>query len=273
MEDATTRSGDYPIEHRAGEVARLRVQSDALAADARAMLDRIGVGPGWRCIDLACGPCGITDLLAERVGPGGEVIGLEHDPAFVAFARERTPANVRIVQGDAYRTGLEACAFDLVHVRFLACTAGDPERLIAEAIRLARPGGVVALQEADGATLNCYPPHPAWTVLRNAWLGCFPSGGETPIAQQLFRLLRRAGLGDVQYRAALPGVRSGDPWSDYLPATIESLRARVLARKLIEPDAFEATLAACRAHLREPDTVFTCYTLVQVWGVRSDPPA
>lgn len=271
MDDADTRTGDYPIERRAGEVARLRVQSDALAADARAMLDRIGVGPGWRCIDLGCGPCGITDLLADRVGPDGAVTGLEYDPAFVALAREGAPRNVRIVQGDAYRTGLKGDAFDLVHVRFLACTAGDPERLIAEAVRLVRPGGVVALQEADGATLNCYPPHPAWAALRKAWLGCFPTVGDAPIAHQLFRLLRRAGLAEVQYRTALPGVRSGDPWSDYLPATVESLRARVRARELIAPEEFDATLAACRAHLDDPETIFTACTLVQVWGVKPGP--
>ena len=156
--------------------------------------------------------------------------------------------------------------FDLVHVRFLACTAGDPERLVAEAARLVRPGGVVALQEADGTTLNCYPPHPAWTTLRGAWLGCFPAAGEEPIAHRLYRLLLRAGLIDVHYRTALPGVRAGDPWSDYLPATIESLRARVIERGLIAADRFDATLAACRTHLADPETIFTAFTLVQTWA-------
>jgi hypothetical protein len=62
------RSGDYPIERRSGEIERLHVQSAALAADTDIMLDRIGVGPGWRCLDLACGPAGITGALAARVG-------------------------------------------------------------------------------------------------------------------------------------------------------------------------------------------------------------
>ena len=62
------------------------------------------------------------------------------------------------------------------------------------------------------------------------------------------------------------GVRSGDPWQDYLPATVESLRARVVERGLIAEEAFGATVAACRAHLANPDTVFTCFTVVQVWG-------
>jgi SAM-dependent methyltransferase len=33
-----------------------------------------------RAIDLGCGPRGILDLLAERVSPGGQVVGLDADP-------------------------------------------------------------------------------------------------------------------------------------------------------------------------------------------------
>jgi SAM-dependent methyltransferase len=263
---AERAGGDYPIERRAGEVERLRLQSEALAGATADLLDRIGIEPGWRCLDLACGPGGLTRDLAERVGPGGSVLGLERDPAFVAIARRGAPPNLEIEEGDAYRTGLPDAGFDLVHVRFLACTAGEPERLVAEMRRLTRPGGVVAVQEADGTTLNVYPPHPAWTALRAAWLGSFPEAGGEPIAQRLFRILRRARLQDVRYRPVLIGVRSGDPWADYLPATVESLRARVLERGLLTAAGLDATLAACRAHLADPDAVFTAYTLVQVWG-------
>ncbi|HPG23924.1 MAG TPA: hypothetical protein PLH75_14140, partial [Amaricoccus sp.] len=143
---------------------------------------------------------------------------------------------------------------------------GQPERLVAEALRLARPGGVVAFQEADFLTLNCYPPHPAWKALRDALAGCFPQTGEDPTAQRIFRLLRQGGLREVEYRPVLVGVRSGDPWQDYLPATIESLRGAVIARGLIAEAMFDRQLAECRRHLAEAGTVFTSYTIVQTWG-------
>ena len=38
------------------------------------------------------------------------------------------------------------------------------------------PGGVVALQEPDGSTLHCYPPHPAWDTLKAALLGSVSTG-------------------------------------------------------------------------------------------------
>ena len=63
-------AGHYPIEHRRGEIERLHIQADAVAPETRMMLDRIGVQPGWTCLDIGCGPRGITDLLSERVGAG-----------------------------------------------------------------------------------------------------------------------------------------------------------------------------------------------------------
>src|SRR5205085_9170703 len=110
-------------------------------------------------------------------GPGGRVIGLDKDAQFVDHARARAAPNVEFRLADAYASDLPSESFDLVHMRFLASTTGDPERLIREAIRLCRPRGVVALQEPDCDTLNCYPPHPAWARLKSAVAGAFSGIG------------------------------------------------------------------------------------------------
>jgi ubiquinone/menaquinone biosynthesis C-methylase UbiE len=39
-----------------------------MAPDTLAMLDRFGPMEGWACLDIGCGPGGITDLLSARVG-------------------------------------------------------------------------------------------------------------------------------------------------------------------------------------------------------------
>ena len=44
------------------------VQSAAFARDADVMLDLIGVSEGWSCLDLGCGPGGITEPMSKRVG-------------------------------------------------------------------------------------------------------------------------------------------------------------------------------------------------------------
>jgi SAM-dependent methyltransferase len=266
-----TFAGHYPLEHRAGEIERLRIQGEGMAPDTLTMLDRIGIKPGWRCLDIGCGPEGITRLMSERVGPTGRVVGLDMDAKHLAHARASAPDNVEFVHGDAYGCDLPAASFDLVHMRFIASTAGEPERLIREAMRLVRVGGVVALQEPDGSTLNCDPPHPAWDRLKDALLGAFAGvGADLTLARRLYGLVRRAGLADVQYRPFLVGVRSIDPMVDYLPSTVESLRGTVLKLGLMTEAELSTALTQCREHLRDPDTVFTMYTVAQVWGRRLD---
>jgi len=44
------------------------------------LLDRTGLAGGQSAIDLGGGPSGIIDLLAERVAPGGRVVGVDADP-------------------------------------------------------------------------------------------------------------------------------------------------------------------------------------------------
>lgn len=263
----TTFSGNYPIESRKGEIDRLEMQADAVAPEARTMLNRIGVGAGWQCIDLGCGPRGITDLLSERVGPTGRVIGVDKDEQFLAHARTHARVNVEFRRSDAYDTGLPAGEFDLVHMRFVASTAGDPEALLREAVRLARPGGIIALQEPDAETLDCYPPHPAWDRLKTAMLGAFVGvGSDVFLARRLHTLMTQAGLADIHYRPFLLGLRSGDPMADHLPATVESLRGMIVKLGLLSETELPGLLAQCRTHIRDPGTVVRSFMVAQVWG-------
>jgi ubiquinone/menaquinone biosynthesis C-methylase UbiE len=260
-------AGNYPIETRRGEIERLHMQADAVAPDARIMLDLIGVGAGWRCLDLGCGPRGITDLLSERVGPAGGIVGVDKNEEFLAHARSRANANTEFHNAEAVETGLPGATFDLVHMRFIAGTTSTPDLLLREAVRLARPGGVVALQEPDTDTMACYPPHPAWDRLMAAMQGAFASvGADVHIARRLHTLLAHAGLTDIHYRPFLLGLRAADPMVDHLPATVESLRGTVLKLGLLTQDELPIVLAQCRAHLRDAGTVVRSFMVAQVWG-------
>lgn len=259
-------AGHYPIEHRKGEIERLEAQGLSFAPDARRMLELIGVAPGWACLDLGCGPRGITDIMSERVGPTGRVVGLDKDDVSLSYAKTHAAGNVEFRRGDVYESGLPRASFDLVHMRFVASTAGDPERLLREAIRLTRPGGVVALQEPDADTYACYPPHPAWDKLMAAMLGSFTGTSDIYLARRLYRMVRDAGLTDVHYRPVLIGIRASDPMIDHLPSTVESLRSTVLKLGLLSDAELPGLLAQCRAHLRDPGTVLRSFMVAQVWG-------
>ena len=189
---------------------------------------------------------------------------------FLEHARAAADDNTEFLLGDAYSSVLSPDCFDLVQRRVVASTAGIAERLLSEAIKRARAGGVVALQEPDASSLNCYPPHPAWDKLKLALIGAFSGvGADLQLASRLYWVMKQTPLDDVQFRPFIVGVRSTDQMVDYLPSTVESLRSTVLKLGLIDEPELARLLAECRTHLGKADTAFTMYTVAQVWGTKA----
>ena len=187
----------------------------------------------------------------------------------LALAAERV-AGVETVQADAPATGLESGAFDLVHERTLLLNLTDPEAAAVEMVRLARPGGVVALQEPDASVWSCSPPHPAFEALRAALVAMFSRvGKDFTIGQRAHRLLRDAGLRDVRLRPTAPATHSGDCYHTFLLALCRLLREPLLATGTLTGGELDRGVAEVREHLLRPDTI-TCQPLFwQAWGVKA----
>src|SRR5260370_5295185 len=98
----------YLLGHSEDEELRLRRQAEELRHESAWLLDRTGLGSGDRVIDLGCGPQGVLDLLSERVGLTGSVLGIEKNGQSVALARrfvaDRKLNHVEVCPGDATPT-------------------------------------------------------------------------------------------------------------------------------------------------------------------------
>src|SRR5271156_2597109 len=101
----SSSSVEYVFGSGGTEQQRLINQAEALEPQASWLLDHLPVEAGWRVADIGCGPIGILNLLSERVGPDGDVIGVEREQRFAEMARgeveKRNLKNVTIVQDDA----------------------------------------------------------------------------------------------------------------------------------------------------------------------------
>jgi SAM-dependent methyltransferase len=106
-------------------------------------MDRIGVSPGERVLDVGCG-CGHSTLqLADRVGSGGSVTGIDVSRVMLERARLRAAgrANVHFFNVDAQTASLPAGSFDLVFSRFGVMFFADPEAAFANLRSGLDPGG------------------------------------------------------------------------------------------------------------------------------------
>ena len=268
---AASASDVYALGHDVAESARLQRQSDELRPDSEALLARVSLGPGQSAIDLGCGPSGIIELLSERVGPGGRVVGLDADPAHAAlarqFARERGLGQVEILAADARRTGLPADAFDLVHARTLLVTVPQPAEVLAEMARLARPGGWVASLEPDTEYSLCHPPHPGWTRSREIFQAAFGrNGADLLIGRRLTGLYRGQGLEDIGVEARAGVYRAGDSRRTVHLDLIRSMRPVILELGIADDRELDQLDRAARAHLDDPGTLAMPHLSFLVWG-------
>jgi SAM-dependent methyltransferase len=266
----------YALGSNPAESARLRRQSDELRPQTAELLDRIGLAPGQSAIDLGCGPSGILDLLSVAVFPGGHVTGLDADPAHTAMARqyasEHGLANVEVVTADGRHTGLPSDGFDLVHARTVLVTIPEPEEVLAEMVRLARPGGWVASQEPDIENAFCYPPLPAWDRLREIFRASFGrSGADLLIGRRLPELYQQAGLADIEVVVHAPVYPAGHSRRTLLPDLVRSLRPMILDLGLSDERELTELDRAVREHLADPRTLALAHLLVVTRGRK--PPA
>jgi trans-aconitate methyltransferase len=253
------------------ELERLLAKADELEASARWLLDNIDIRPGSRVVDIGCGPMGILNLLSDRVGPHGEVIGVEREARFVETARreltKRALSNVKVIQADALKTGLEKNSFDFVHERLVLINVPEREALLAEMVSLLRPGGTLALENNDNVSWLCHPEHPSWNILRDAFFTAFQAnGGDLFLGRRLPGLLRAAGVQDVQVKVHVDVVKPGSYRRAHLFSLLDSLHDKVIALQLLSEEELANHRDALRRHLDNSDTVIIDKLHVQAWG-------
>jgi ubiquinone/menaquinone biosynthesis C-methylase UbiE len=250
----------YSLGSSRDESARLQRQAIELAADSMRLLDGIGVKAGHTAIDLGCGPRGILDLLAERVSPGGHVVGLDADQAHTAmavgFVRDRQLSNVEIVTADARRTGLPSGAFDLVFSRTLLINIPEPAEVVREMVRLAKPGGQVAAMEYDMEFALCHPPHPAFDSICHIFTTAFRRNGADPwIGRKLPQMFSAAGLAEIEVEVRAPVYAPGHSRRTIRADLVLSMRPHILELGLATAAELDQLDAAARGHLANPTTI------------------
>jgi SAM-dependent methyltransferase len=117
----------------------------------------LGDVAGLDVVELGCGTAYLSALLARR---GARPVGVDLTPAQLATAgrcQERFGLVFPLIEGNAENVPLADEGFDLVVSEYGASVWCDPERWVAEAARLLRPGGrLVFLTNSVLATL-CVP--------------------------------------------------------------------------------------------------------------------
>ncbi len=223
------------------------------------------LGTGLSVLDIGCGPGTITVGLAERVAPG-RVIGIDREPdplsAARALAGEKGVWNLDFAVGDAYALDFPDDHFDVVHAHQVLQHLTDPVAALAEMRRVCRPGGVVAVRDADYAAMTW---HPADFRL-DRWLEVYHlvarhNNAEPDAGRRLRSWALAAGFTDLTCTASAWCFASTDErewwagtWAQRV--TESALAEQAVTAGISTPDELADIAAGWQAWARAPDAWF-----------------
>jgi SAM-dependent methyltransferase len=225
-------------------------------------LTALGVGRGWRCLELGAGHGSVARWLSGTVGPDGSVVAVDIDARFL----DGMPDNVEVRQIDIREEGVEAGAYDLAHCRALLMHLPDPADALARMADALAPGGVLLAEEGDYG-LYQYGGHPDAEEISR-------------VARQVLDVMTESGLVNASFGRRLPGMLSsagltflgaqvetgvsqpGDAAYEFTRQTVMDSAPRLIEAGILD----DAGVSRLQGFWGQPGTLVTGPSLVSAWG-------
>lgn len=198
---------EYVLGTDAAELARLGLQHRLWSGAAHALWERAAIRPGLRVLDVGCGPGFAAFDMAQIVGPGGKVLGVDESDGFVAYLKEQAAARglaqLTAVTGDVQRigealraAGVPSGSFDFAYVRWVLCFVPDPDAVVRGLAGALRAGAKLTVQDYfDYESMTLAPRRPEFSrvieAVGSAWRD---RGGDPDIMARLPGMLSRHGF-------------------------------------------------------------------------------
>lgn len=222
-ETTTPAKESYVLGHSQKEIERLQKQHRFLEVFTWRCLQEAGIKPGMKVLEAGCGGGDVAMILAELVGPEGQVVGVDLNPQALEAARQKADAagytNIVFKQGDLQQITLEA-DFDAVTGRLILFHLKEPANTLRYLLNFLKPGGLVVFQDYNLLAGATYPPSPLFGQTLGRLIEAFRLAGTDPqIGLKLHEIFRQAGLPRPEMRCDA-SIGTGPEWDGHEQLTL-----------------------------------------------------
>jgi SAM-dependent methyltransferase len=273
-QDSTNNiKGEYVLATGRAAADRLRILHRLYGPGARRVLLQAGIQPGMRVADLGCGVGMVTALLAELVGPTGQVVGVDFSSAQIAQARELLPpgfSNVSFIEASATDTGLPHESFDLVYCRFLLIHLNEPRQALREMHNLLKPGGILVCEDGDLTSAGSEPPS-ALNAFADLFGRLGPAWGvDYTLGRELFQMVLAANFSKPEITYNQPVVARGES-KRLLEWSVAEAGAAFVGAGLITGEELDHTLVEMQWIAEDETVIAKMPRMSQVWARKLAP--
>jgi ubiquinone/menaquinone biosynthesis C-methylase UbiE len=251
------------------EGARLEQKTDL--SFAKANLQLAGLRTGMRSIDVGCGIGLLTTLMHDMSGRAGTV-GVDGSLARIETARHRVLPSARGIEflhADVHELPLSGASVDFAWSRFVFEYLPDPEAVLAEMIRVTRPGGIVAVADLDAQLTGFYPQSASTREgMQEAFRLLAQDGFDPWVGRKLWSMFKSSGLRQVKARAVPYQTYCGGLPSEAQENWWLKLRGATARLTAIAPGGHWEEFAAQVMEEMLRDDCFYYSTLIVATGVK-----
>lgn len=218
---------------------------------------------GTSLLDVGCGPGTITAEFAERVAPHGAVLGIDRSPEVIERAATQfADSAASFATMDLYALEIDDDSYDIAHAHQVLQHVSDPVAALEEMRRVVRPGGIVAVRDADYAAMHWAPASPLLDRWQHVYRQVARSNDAEPDAgRHLIRWAREAGFTEITatvdtWLFATPDRRAwwGSTWAERVVSS--ALADQAIAGGLATPAELDEISTGWRQWIDEPDGWF-----------------
>jgi 2-polyprenyl-3-methyl-5-hydroxy-6-metoxy-1,4-benzoquinol methylase len=266
-------SQGYILATGTDEVKRLQLLNQLYGPGTEGLLWRAGLKPGMQVVDIGCGSGNMSCWLAQQVGEGGSVIGVDVSPAQIEQARLQAQSaglsNVTFVVADAYAPGLTADSFDLVYSRLVLMHLSRPLEALQQMQALLKPGGRLVCEEMDLTQWLHFPRTEALVRMNQLNLALGDRRGQHfRLGTSLYQLFLKLGFDQPEVSVNMPVSLRGESkrlidltFAQFAPALVKEALAT-------EAEVADLTLAI-QQFTDDPTALLGMPMMGQAWAVKS----
>jgi 2-polyprenyl-3-methyl-5-hydroxy-6-metoxy-1,4-benzoquinol methylase len=147
------------------ERARLSGMEALWDPGSQALLDELGIGPGWKCLEVGAGGGSMVEWMASR---GAHVTAIDIDTRFI---ESLASDSIEVRRVDLRTDPLPQAEFDLVHARLVLEHLSDRRQILDRLVATLRPGGWILIEDYDWTCFGFEGESPGFSDIADVILG------------------------------------------------------------------------------------------------------